>query len=34
MPPEVRGKTYYQPTEMGHEATILKNQQARKGMKK
>ena len=34
MPPEVKGKTYYQPTEMGHEATILKNQQARKGMKK
>ncbi len=34
MPPEVKGKTYYQPTEMGHEATILKNQQTRKGMKK
>ncbi len=34
MPPEVKGKQYYQPTEMGHEATILKNQQARKGMKK
>ena len=34
MPPEVKGKQYYRPTEMGHEATILKNQQARKGMKK
>ncbi len=31
MPPEVRGKKYYHPTEMGHEATILKNQQAREG---
>ncbi len=31
MPPEVRGKKYYKPTEMGHEATILKNQQAREG---
>ena len=29
MPPEVKGKKYYKPTEMGHEATILKNQQAR-----
>ena len=33
MPPEVRGKKYYRPTEMGHEATILKNQQAREGRK-
>ena len=33
MPPEVRGKKYYRPTEMGHEATILKNQQAREGPK-
>ncbi len=33
MPPEVRGKKYYRPTEMGHEATILKNQQAREGKK-
>ncbi|MBQ3157258.1 MAG: replication-associated recombination protein A [Clostridia bacterium] len=31
MPPEVKGKKYYRPTEMGHEATILKNQQAREG---
>ena len=31
MPPEVKGKKYYKPTEMGHEATILKNQQAREG---
>ena len=33
MPPEVRGKRYYKPTEMGHEATIFKNQQAREGRK-
>ncbi len=33
MPPEVRGKKYYKPTDMGHEATILKNQQAREGRK-
>ena len=33
MPPEVRGKKYYRPSEMGHEATILKNQQAREGRK-
>ena len=33
MPPEVRGKKYYQPTEMGHEATIQKNHQAREGRK-
>lgn len=34
MPPEVKGKTYYHPSDMGHEATILKNHQVRKGMKK
>lgn len=33
MPPEVRGKKYYKPTEMGHEATILKNHQVREGRK-
>ena len=33
MPPEVKGKKYYRPTEMGHEATILKNQQVREGRK-
>lgn len=33
MPSEVRGKKYYKPTEMGHEATILKNQQVREGRK-
>jgi len=33
MPPEVKGKKYYRPTEMGHEATILKNHQAREGRK-
>ncbi len=33
MPPEVKGRKYYRPTEMGHEATILKNQQAREGKK-
>ena len=33
MPPEVKGKKYYKPTEMGHEATILRNQQAREGRK-
>ena len=33
MPPEVRGRKYYRPTEMGHEATILRNQQAREGRK-
>ncbi len=31
MPPEVKGKTYYHPSDMGHEATILKNHQVRKG---
>ena len=33
MPPEVRGRKYYRPTEMGHEATILKNHQVREGRK-
>ncbi len=33
MPPEVAGKKYYRPTEMGHEATILKNHQVREGKK-
>ena len=33
MPPEGKGRKYYRPTEMGHEATILKNQQAREGKK-
>ncbi len=33
MPPEVKGKKYYHPTEMGHEATILKNHQIREGRK-
>ena len=33
MPPEVKGKTYYHPSEMGHEATILKNHQVREGKK-
>lgn len=33
MPPEVKGKKYYHPSEMGHEATILKNHQAREGKK-
>ena len=33
MPPEVRGKTYYNPTDMGHEATILRNHQVREGKK-
>lgn len=33
MPPEVKGKRYYRPTEMGHEATILKNHEARGGKK-
>ncbi len=33
MPPEVRGKKYYKPSDMGHEATILKNQQVREGRK-
>ncbi|MBQ8654752.1 MAG: replication-associated recombination protein A [Clostridia bacterium] len=33
MPPEVRGKKYYRPSEMGHEATIQKNHQVREGKK-
>lgn len=33
MPPEVKGKKYYQPSDMGHEATILKNHQVREGRK-
>ena len=33
MPPEVRGKIYYKPTDMGHEATILRNHQVREGKK-
>lgn len=33
MPPEVRGRKYYKPSDMGHEATILKNQQVREGRK-
>ena len=34
MPPECRGKQYYFPSNMGHEATILKNQQVREGKAK
>ena len=34
MPPECRGKQYYFPSNMGHEATILKNQKVRKGKAK
>ena len=33
MPPEVKGKKYYRPSDMGHEATILKNHLAREGKK-
>ena len=33
MPPEAKGKKFYQPSEMGHEATILKNHQVREGKK-
>ena len=33
MPPEARGKRYYRPSEMGHEATILKNHEVREGKK-
>lgn len=33
MPPEVRGRTYYHPTEMGHEDVIRKNHQMREGRK-
>lgn len=32
MPPEVQGKQYYRPSEMGHEATILKNHQVRRSV--
>ncbi len=33
MPPEVKGKQYYHPSDMGHEAPILRNHQARAQMK-
>ena len=33
MPPEVRGRTYYHPTEMGHEDVIRKNHQVREERK-
>ncbi len=33
MPPEVRGRTYYHPTEMGHEDVIRKNHHVREGRK-
>lgn len=33
MPPEVRGHTYYHPTEMGHEDVIRKNHLVREGRK-
>lgn len=33
MPVELQGKKYYQPTGMGHEATIRKNHQVREGSK-
>ena len=33
MPPEVRGRTYYAPTEMGHEDVIRNNYQVREGRK-
>lgn len=33
MPPEVRGRTYYYPTEMGHEDVIRKNHHVREGRK-
>jgi len=33
MPPEARGRKYYHPSDMGHEATILKNHQVREGKK-
>lgn len=33
MSPEVRGRTYYHPTEMGHEDVIRKNHQVREGRK-
>ncbi len=31
MPEELKGRRYYEPTDMGHEATIKKNQQIREG---
>ncbi len=31
MPEELKGRHYYEPTDMGHEATIKKNQQIREG---
>lgn len=31
MPRELQGQIYYRPSDMGHEATILKNKQAREG---
>ncbi|MCH5287210.1 MAG: replication-associated recombination protein A [Christensenellaceae bacterium] len=33
MPPEARGRRYYRPSEMGHEATIRKNHEVREGKK-
>ena len=33
MPPEVRGRTYYHPTDRGHEDVIRKNHQVREGRK-
>ena len=34
MPPECQGKRYYQPSDMGHEATIRKNHEVREGNKR
>ena len=33
MPEELKGRVYYRPSEMGHEATILKNHQVREERK-
>ena len=33
MPPEVRGRKYYKPSEMGHEDVIRKNHLVREGRK-
>lgn len=33
MPEELKGRVYYQPSDMGHEATIQKNHQVREGRK-
>ena len=33
MPPEAKGKSYYHPSDMGHEATIRKNHEVREGKK-